>query len=133
MKHLSIINDISYFKRYLRSKKLDKEDEFEVMEKIIILNDFRIEITENMIIVKKQEKLLGFQGVFNSLSNFLYKVLYFALFAVCLFDLLDLSFGLFEFFNGIFSQALDALLGSFFFFYFFINFPGLARSFLCNR
>ena len=49
MKHLSIINDISYFKRYLRSKKLDKEDEFEVMEKIIILNDFRIEITENMI------------------------------------------------------------------------------------
>lgn len=49
MKHLSIINDISYFKRYLRSKKLDKEDEFEVMEKIIILNDFRIEITESMI------------------------------------------------------------------------------------
>ena len=49
MKHLSIINDISYLKKYLRSKKLDKEDEFEVMEKIIILNDFRIKITESII------------------------------------------------------------------------------------
>ena len=49
MKNLLIINDISYLIKYLRSKKLDKEDELEVMEKIIILNDFRIKITENMI------------------------------------------------------------------------------------
>ena len=49
IKNLLIINDISYLIKYLRSKKLDKEDELEVMEKIIILNDFRIKITENMI------------------------------------------------------------------------------------